>query len=159
MKNNIFGLLSIAAVLAVTTFFIASQNEGVWVAPPEADKLKNPFEGEKKSGKGENLFSLNCERCHGNTGKGDGVDGKKLNPKPADLTSKRVQKQSDGAIFWKLSNGRGEMIAFKNTIGEKDRWRLVNYIRELGKNQMAFFESKKTNSSAIKFFNSEFKRK
>ncbi|MGZ3899250.1 MAG: c-type cytochrome [Bacteroidia bacterium] len=133
MKNKLFVLLSFMGVFAIALFFVGFQNSEDWIAPAEADNLKNPFEGSKKTSAMENLFSFNCERCHGSYGKGDGVDGKKLKPKPADLTSEKVQKQSDGAIFWKLSNGKGEMDAFKNKLTEKERWQLVTYIRELGK--------------------------
>lgn len=134
MKHRFF-LLSLTSVLTITAIFLVFQESTPWVAPPDADKLVNPYAGHKATAKGENLFSTNCERCHGNTGKGDGVDGKKLNPKPADLTSEKVQKQTDGAIFWKISNGRGPMDAYKSILQEDDRWKLVNYIRELGTNR------------------------
>src|SRR5204863_3973098 len=41
-----------------------------------------------------------------------------------------VQKQTDGEIFWKISNGRGAMPPWKH-LPEKDRWEIVNYIRTL----------------------------
>jgi mono/diheme cytochrome c family protein len=143
MKNNVFSLLCLAGVLVVTTFFLTIQNYEPWVAPPEADNLKNPLgENAKVTSKSENRFNFTCERCHGNHGKGDGIDGKKLNPRPADLTSEKVQKQSDGAIFWKISNGRGQMLGYKNTFDEKEIWQLVNYIRDLGKHkdEVAFYK-------------------
>ncbi|MDT8347182.1 MAG: cytochrome c, partial [Flavobacteriaceae bacterium] len=72
-----------------------------------------------------------CVLCHGNNGKGDGPGGKTLKPKPADLTSKSVQAQTDGEIFWKITKGRGAMAQWEHIIDEKDRWNLVNYIRTL----------------------------
>ena len=71
--------------------------------------------------------------CHGTKGKGDGAGGKSLNPKPANLASKEVQQQTDGEIFWKISNGRNAMIKWGPIIKESDRWHLVNYIRTLNK--------------------------
>jgi len=145
MKNNVFALLCISGTLTVVTFFIAFQNNEPWIAPPEADALKNPLDGNKTTAKSENLYSSHCERCHGNYGKGDGIDGKKSNPKPTDLTAEKVQKQSDGALYWKISNGRGAMNAFKDILNEKDRWLLVNYIRELDKseNPVSYFKPAK----------------
>ena len=51
-------------------------------------------------------------------------------PKPANWTSEAVQKEADGELFWKISNGRGAMPPWKH-LPEKDRWELVNYIRSL----------------------------
>jgi mono/diheme cytochrome c family protein len=69
--------------------------------------------------------------CHGAKGKGDGAAAAALNPKPADWTSKKVQAEPDGEIFWKISTGRGAMPSWK-FLPENDRWALVRYIRSLG---------------------------
>src|SRR3990172_2845011 len=55
-------------------------------------------------------------------------------PKPADWTSDGIQKQTDGEIFWKISNGRGSMPPWKH-LPEKERWEIVNFIRSLKKKQ------------------------
>ncbi len=105
-----------------------------WVAPAAAKKISNPISAKKKSAsakKGSKLFAQYCVACHGKLGKGDGVGGKALNPKPANLTSAMVQNQTDGEIFWKISNGRNAMIKWGPIIPENNRWNLVNYIRTL----------------------------
>jgi mono/diheme cytochrome c family protein len=48
----------------------------------------------------------------------------------ADWTSKKVQVESDGEIFWKISTGRGAMPSWKH-LPEAERWALVRYIRSL----------------------------
>ena len=53
-----------------------------------------------------------------------------LNPKPADWTSKRVQDEPDGEIFWKVTTGRGAMPSWRH-LPENDRWAVVRYIRTL----------------------------
>ena len=69
--------------------------------------------------------------CHGASGKGDGAAAAALPPpKPADWTSAKVQAETDGELFWKITNGRGAMPPWKH-LPEKDRWELVNYIRTL----------------------------
>ena len=109
-----------------------SANE--WIAPSSADKLKNPLAGIVKASKeSKELFGQDCAPCHGNTGKGDGPTADMLEPKPANLNSKAVQKQSDGAIFWKISTGKNDMPSFKKTLTEKQRWEIINYIRTLAK--------------------------
>jgi mono/diheme cytochrome c family protein len=79
------------------------------------------------------LYITNCSPCHGDKGRGDGPAAQGLNPKPADHTSAAVQSESDGAIFWKLSEGRNPMPGYKKIFSEEQRWELINYIRTLAK--------------------------
>jgi len=107
---------------------------GDWVAPQWTDTLKNPFPGNQDAiNEAKQLFTTICFVCHGNKGKGDGINALSLIRPPADLTSKRVQKQSDGTLFWKISEGNAPMLSFKSSLSEEQRWKLVNFIRELPK--------------------------
>lgn len=103
-----------------------------WVAPASADKIVNPLKGDANAAaSGKKLYKVMCFVCHGPKGKGDGMGGAGLTPKPTDLTSKVVQAQSDGAIFWKITEGRTPMASYKSSIPEKKRWEIINYIRTL----------------------------
>ncbi|WP_178139381.1 c-type cytochrome [Rhodothermus profundi] len=82
---------------------------------------------------GERIYQQQCAVCHGPRGRGDGPAGMALNPRPADLTSKAVQAQTDGALFWKISEGRGAMPAFKGMLSEAERWQVVTYVRTLAR--------------------------
>ena len=114
-------LILVAGVLGVSA-------QGPWGAPPEAKSLKNPVKG---VGDAKKLVDTNCVTCHGASGHGDGPAAAALpTPKPANWTSDAVQKQSDGEIFWKITNGRGAMPPWKH-LPEKERWEIVNYIRTL----------------------------
>ncbi len=105
-----------------------------WVAPESAKELKNPAPGDKSSVKrGKNLYKSYCVVCHGETGQGDGPGSKALDPKPADHTSKSVQSQADGELYWKISEGRGNMVGWEHVLKDQDRWDLVNYVRTLAK--------------------------
>lgn len=105
-----------------------------WKAPKSADKLKNPLEGKSEAAKdGKNLFQIYCVTCHGDKGKGNGPSAAGLNPKPANLTIKQIQEQSDGALFWKITTGKPPMVSWKYTLSKKQRWELVDYIRQLAK--------------------------
>ncbi|MFQ5445843.1 MAG: c-type cytochrome [Saprospiraceae bacterium] len=107
---------------------------GDWVAPKSADALKNPFQGdEAAAAAGQQLFGAICFVCHGDKGKGDGINAAALARPPADLTSRRVQRQSDGALFWKITEGNPPMLRFKETLSEEQRWQLVSYVRKLPK--------------------------
>jgi mono/diheme cytochrome c family protein len=106
----------------------------VWKAPRSADTLKNPLaENIKAAEKGKVVFQTYCVTCHGDKGKGNGPSSAGLNPKPKDLTLKQTQKQSDGALFWKITTGKPPMVSWKYTLSDKQRWELVDYIRQLAK--------------------------
>ena len=106
-----------------------------WVAPKVAENVKNPMSGNNSTiAETKKLYITNCGPCHGDKGKGDGPAAQGLNPKPADHTSVKVQSETDGAIFWKLSEGRNPMPGYKKIFSEDQRWELVNYIRTMAKN-------------------------
>ena len=103
-----------------------------WIAPASADKIINPLKADPKAAaSGKKLYVAMCFVCHGPKGKGDGIGGAGLKPKPTDLSSVGVQSQSDGAIFWKIAEGRAPMAGYKNSIPEKKRWEIINYLRTL----------------------------
>jgi len=123
-------------VLLITLFlafgFVKNKMQDTWVAPESAKDIQNIVAEKKRPSaakKGSKIFATRCVFCHGNEAKGDGAAGSRLNPKPADLTSDRVQRQTDGEIFWKITNGRGSMPKWEAILSEDDRWNLVNYIR------------------------------
>jgi mono/diheme cytochrome c family protein len=102
-----------------------------WVAPASEKAKKNPLPADTKVvAQGEKVAKVNCVSCHGNKGKGDGPAAVALNPKPADWTSKRVQDEPDGELFWKITTGRGPMPSWRH-LPENDRWAVVRYIRTL----------------------------
>jgi len=106
--------------------------QGAWEAPAAEKSKKNPLPANAATvAQGKKVADVNCVACHGAKGKGDGAASAALNPKPADWTSKKVQAESDGEIFWKISTGRGAMPSWK-FLPENDRWALVGYIRSLG---------------------------
>ena len=129
-SRKVFASLSFIGILSVLSF--AFQQRPEWKAPPEADKLINPLKGDANAiAEGKKLYAQRCAVCHGVKGKGDGIAAAGLNPKPADHTSPKVQSQTDGAIFWKMTTGNPPMAAYKTVLTEKERWELVDYIRTL----------------------------
>ena len=105
-----------------------------WDTPAWTDTLKNPVaHNAAATDSGKILYQKNCVVCHGTGGKGDGVAAAGLSMKPADHTSPNVQLQTDGSLWWELSNGHSPMPAYKNVLTAKQRWELINYIRTLDK--------------------------
>lgn len=105
-----------------------------WKAPESADKIVNPVKGDASAtASGKRTYRMLCVICHGAKGKGDGMGGAGLTPKPTDFTDSDVQAQTDGALYWKLTEGRSPMASYKTALPEKKRWELINYIRTLKK--------------------------
>jgi mono/diheme cytochrome c family protein len=114
--------------------YTSSSQSTNWVAPKDADNMKNPLTGNASIlADAKTLYVANCGPCHGEKGRGDGPAAQGLNPKPADHTSVAVQNESDGALFWKLSEGRNPMPGYKKIFSDQQRWELITFIRTLAK--------------------------
>lgn len=127
--------------LPATTIFVLLVSMGLaasgaevpkWVAPTSANSIANPLAGKQEAANaGKALFAGTCMPCHGVAGKGDGPAAVALNPRPANLSDPALTGQSDGAIFWKISEGHLAMPPWKQVLSETQRWQLVNFIRVL----------------------------
>ena len=117
--------LAIAAAISMVILL------GAWKAPDRAARKKNPVAATEESlKKGKQIYLKECQDCHGSTGKGDGPAAKDI-PEIPDLALPRIQKQTDGELFYKISVGRKPMPAAEKTLTEEDRWHVINYTRTL----------------------------
>jgi mono/diheme cytochrome c family protein len=121
--------------LAVGRLAAQQAESAPWVVPDDAKKVKNPFPPTPQTlADAQQLFTDNCELCHGEKGEGDGPGAKTIKVKPANFTDAKVMAgETEGSLFYKMTNGRGPMPAWKDTLTEKERWELVGYIRKLVK--------------------------
>src|ERR1019366_5184626 len=95
---------------AITLLFAFAPDNKVWTAPPSADKETNPVASNAKTiDAGKSIYKKSCVDCHGAKGKGDGPKSADLDKNPQDFTKSEFQKQSDGALYWKISEGRKPM--------------------------------------------------
>lgn len=119
----------------ITLSFKTTKNfQEPWKAPASADTLKSPFVATPQVlREGEKLYNIFCVSCHGPNGLGDGSPGK-FKIEPANFHSKEVAAQTEGALFWKLTTGRGRsMPAFAAALSDEKRWQLIAYIRQFAK--------------------------
>jgi mono/diheme cytochrome c family protein len=129
-------ICAVVAIFALTGGRVVAQDDyKPWVAPPESRTVKNPVPATPDNLEaGAQTYKDNCVLCHGDKGKGDGLAGKTSKIPPANFTdSKLLALETDGSLFWKMSEGRGPMPTWKETLSEKERWQLVDYIRKLNK--------------------------
>jgi mono/diheme cytochrome c family protein len=110
-----------------------------WQAPADAANVTNPAKSNPDAAKlGRELYMQKCADCHGKAGEGNGYmsnnlkrDGKPL--PPTNLTSKVVQANTDGELFWKITNGRSPMPAHRARFDDEQRWLIVAFLRTLKK--------------------------
>lgn len=106
-----------------------------WIVPDKYVKVVNPQKSDQKSYKeGKELYAKHCQSCHGKTGLGDGSKAAQLKSEPGNFSLASFQKQTDGALFYKITEGRDDMPSFKKKLDDADEmWELINYIRTLKK--------------------------
>jgi cytochrome c6 len=80
------------------------------------------------SAAGSATYRTKCAMCHGQDGSGSEV-GKSMNV--PDLRSQVVQKLPDAQLAQIISDGKGGMPPFKNSLGEDQVHSLVAHIRSL----------------------------
>lgn len=107
----------------------------------------NPVPSDEVSvSRGAQLYSVHCQMCHGEDGKGTGtISAFLVKKKPADLTSDLVQTKPDGSLFLTISNGifnpnntlfpdvqfSGQMPPLNENLTVRERWDVVNFLRTL----------------------------
>ncbi len=142
MQGIVFRIIRVCGILGVVAALsfagrraAADDAPKPWVVPDDAKEVKNPLQPTPENlSAAEQLYTDNCTLCHGEKGAGDGPGAKAFKVKPADFTDAKMMKmETDGALFWKMSEGRGPMVSWKDVLTEKERWQLVLYLRKLGK--------------------------
>lgn len=126
-------MLAVSLLLMIAIMgsgFFYQQKE--WKAPASADAKKNSLTADAANiAAGKVIYVKECQSCHGKKGKGDGPSAKDLDIPAGDFTKAAMQGQSDGALFWKTSEGRKPMPSFKKKLTEEKIWQTVIYMRTL----------------------------
>ena len=131
MKSRIVKISMIVFAIPVFIILMGAQNAQEWVVPAKFKTMKNPTSASKENlANAKDLYSKHCKSCHGATGLGDGTKAASLDATCGDFSTAKFQAQSDGDIFYKMSEGRGKMPSFKKTIADdNDRWMIIYYLR------------------------------
>jgi mono/diheme cytochrome c family protein len=125
-KVLLFAMAVSAGMLWMATAQNAPPASKKWEAPPEAAAKSNPeAKNPAAPGNGRRSFIHVCVNCHGEDGSGESSGA-------PDLRSATVQNQSDGALFWKITNGNttNGMPSFA-ALSETERWDIVTFVRTL----------------------------
>lgn len=121
---------AVIAIAAAAIVYAVYQNRP-WTIPAEAKRRTNPIQSSPPVlTAARATYNEKCANCHGDTGKGDGPDARSYYPRPASLADAlRMDHISDGELFYKISEGRKPMPAFKKRLTEEQRWSLVLFLR------------------------------
>jgi len=143
-KQAIVTASPLAAVLLIATGSIhlqslagAAPDNSTWKAPARAARKQNPIPSDPGSiTKGKQLYTTACFPCHGAAGKGDGPSAPTLERngapiRPGNLSDPKRWEETDGELFWKITEGNSPMPSWGPTLTEEQRWSIVNYIRTL----------------------------
>jgi mono/diheme cytochrome c family protein len=140
-RVNPFVALFIAVIAAAAATVTANPRDlgqasgSGWQLPPDAPETKNPFTVDAKVlAAGKKIFGDKCQKCHGPKGLGDGPDADPEHAEDMNLTnSKRADRNPDGVVFYKVSNGRKKpkMPAFKEELSKEQIWSVVSYVQTL----------------------------
>jgi mono/diheme cytochrome c family protein len=131
-RKTLTALLKLAFLIVISQVAVLSQNTSYqqdpnWLAPSNAASRANPLAQRPEAvAGGQKLFHRNCVECHGDDGSG------LVKKHAADLRLPIVQQQTDGTLFWKITNGNPDrgMPSFSK-LPELQRWQIVLYLRSL----------------------------
>ena len=107
-----------------------------------AELLKNPFTktdagytseyGDATKKECKEYYLRFCSHCHGAKGEGDGLVGE-IYGGVANLKRPDLVSAADGHIYFVITNGKGRMAQHASQVEPLERWKIVNYVRELQK--------------------------
>jgi mono/diheme cytochrome c family protein len=123
-KPLIITALALSSLVCLGIAQTANPPATKWEAPADAAAKPNPeAKNPDAPAVGRKLYMRTCVGCHEEDGSGKDTGA-------ANLRSPEVQSQSDGALFWKISNGNTSagMPSFAS-LPEIDRWDVVTFLR------------------------------
>lgn len=85
--------------------------------------------------RGESIYRLHCQSCHGIAATGHSSKAQTLSPSPFDLVWLSQMKVSriDGFLYWSIAEGgapfKSAMPAYDHTLPADDIWAVITYIQ------------------------------
>jgi mono/diheme cytochrome c family protein len=127
--RKILFVILLFVIVGAIGFFIWENRP--WSVPESARAMKNPIPSTAADLDSiKPIYRDKCASCHGLTGRADGHDAARYDPKPTDFTDERhMSSVTDGELFYKLTEGRRPMPSFKKRLSDEQRWRMILLIR------------------------------
>lgn len=126
-----FVVLAALLLTGAAATLAAQTAGGRWTAPERRARRANPVAADAASVQaGRELYRRECANCHGTAGNNDGRDTTDMS-RARRLSDPALQAESDGALFYKISEGRDPMPSSMETLTDRERWSIVNFLRTL----------------------------
>jgi mono/diheme cytochrome c family protein len=125
MRAAILALAFLSVLAMALAQNVNYRPDSGWQPPADAVNRPNPLANQPQAAAGgRKLFVRNCAQCHGESGQGL--------KKAADLRLPVVRNQSDGTLFWKITNGNpAHGMPPWSRLPESQRWQIVLFLRTL----------------------------
>jgi len=133
-------LLSIISAVSYTSY------AGNWNVPIASRELNNPIPiNQQTLAEGKPIYTEHCASCHAEDGKGNGVESKveyslqsilHIPSQPGNVPL------SDGELYWKITHGIAKMPSFAGVLTDRERWLMVNHIRDLPDDTKTEYDNK-----------------
>ena len=106
---------------------------------PEGQAMTNPYPvNDAAVARGEKMFSIYCQACHGVEGKGGAAvanneSGKRYPVLPSMLSGDGnvTSMRTDGYLYLTIRNGAAVMPGYGQAMDDDEMWAIVSYIRTL----------------------------
>jgi mono/diheme cytochrome c family protein len=110
-----------------------------WSVPENRKGRLSPFKfTDQTRENGAKAYSVYCASCHGAPGRGNIIN---LVPPPPDPATDKFQKNSDGEIFFKITEGRQQMPSFRNVLISDEIWDIISFLRSFNSSYIQKVES------------------
>ena len=131
MKKNLLFVLVLGALILAACGGGGSDVAAIEPVPAEYAGKTSPL-GADAATAGKDVYTTNCESCHGVQGHGDGPAGVVLDPQPKNLPE-FIPQVGDDYIFWRVSTGKPgtSMAPWGGILTEEEIWQVVAYVRTL----------------------------
>lgn len=128
-QRKLLFVLLLGVIVMVIAYSIYDSYD--WPVPEAAKQMRNPIQPSASAlASAHSIYLDKCANCHGDSGRGDGPEAASHDPRPASFAdASLINSMTDGEIFYRITNGRRPMPAFKNRLTDEQRWELVLLLR------------------------------
>lgn len=158
MKYNPYGM-----TMRLPVNGTVAQGQMDYLGYPEgyeaSSSWSNPLAAtEANVAEGNRLYDINCQHCHGKTGKNDGgvIKSGQYPPPPwSSLSEQYIKDLPDGKIYHTITHGKNNMGSHAALLTPDQRWKVLMYVRKLSLGDAFVYSTaskteKNTSSASVK---------
>lgn len=86
---------------------------------------------------GREKYTLFCAVCHGASGDGNGITKTYGMVATPSYHNQRLRDMAEGELFNTITQGKGQMLPYRDKLNPHERWAVIAYLRALQRTQNA----------------------